>query len=217
MMPHLAESEQELKSLLMKVKKQSGKAGLKLNIQKTKIMASGPITSWQIEGGKVEAVTNFLFFGSKITEDGDCRHEIKRCLLLGRKAMANLDSVLKSRDIILLTKVYIVKGMFFPVSGSFLMSWIFTSGGQSIGASASAISSSNEYSGLISFRIDLFDLLAVQGTLKSLLWYHNSKASVLSLLYGPTLTSVYDYWKSQYSFDYMDLCLQSDISALNAV
>ena len=107
----------------MKVKEKSEKGGLKPNIQKTKIMASGPITSWQIEGGKVEAVTNFLFLGSKITEDGDCRHEIKRCLLLGRKAMANLDSVLKKRDIILLTKVYIVKAMVFPVFMHRCESW----------------------------------------------------------------------------------------------
>jgi len=116
MMPHLAESEQELKSLLMKVKKQSGKAGLKLNIQKTKVMASDHITSWQIEGGKVKTVTDFIFLGSKITEDGDCSHEIKRCLLLRRKAMTNPDTVLlKSKDITLLTKVHLVKAMVFPV------------------------------------------------------------------------------------------------------
>ena len=95
----MTESKEELKSFLMKVKEESEKAGLKLNIQKTKIMASGPITSWQIEGEKVEAVTDFIFLGSKITVDGDCSHEIKRCLLLGRKAMTNLDSVLKTRDI----------------------------------------------------------------------------------------------------------------------
>ena len=94
-----AESEEELNSLLMKVKKESEKAGLKLNIQKTKIMASRPITSWQIDGKTVETVLDFIFLGSKITEDGDCSHEIKRCLLLGRKAMTNLDSILKSRDI----------------------------------------------------------------------------------------------------------------------
>ena len=99
----------------MKVKEDSGKVGLKLNIQKTMIMASGPITSWQIEGEKVEAVTDFLFLGSKITADSDCSHEIKRHLPLGRKAMANLDSMLKSRDITLLTKVCIVKAMVFPV------------------------------------------------------------------------------------------------------
>ena len=103
----MAESEEELKSLLMKVKVKSEKVGLKLNIQKTKIMASGPITSWQIEGEKVEIVTKFIFLGFKITADGDCSHEIKRCLLLGRKAMKNLDSVLNSRDLTLPTKVCI--------------------------------------------------------------------------------------------------------------
>ena len=111
----MAESEEELKSLLIRVKEESEKAGLKLNIQKTKIMASGPITSWQIDGEKVETVTDFLSLGSKITVDGDCSHEIKRCLLLGRKGMTNLDSILESRDIILPTKVCIVSAMFFPV------------------------------------------------------------------------------------------------------
>ena len=96
----MAESEKELKSLLMKVKEESEKVGLKLNIQKTKIRASGPITSWQIDGEKMESVTDFIFWGSKIMADGDCSHEIKRCLLLGRKAMINLDNILKSRDII---------------------------------------------------------------------------------------------------------------------
>ena len=110
----MAESE-ELKSLLMKVKEESGKAGLKLNIQKTKIMASGPIISWQIDAETMETVTDFIFLGSKITADGDCSHEIKRRLLLGRKAMKNLDSILKSRDITLPTKVCLVKAMFFPV------------------------------------------------------------------------------------------------------
>ena len=100
----MAESEEELKSFLMKVKEESEKVGLKLNIQKTKIMASGPITSWQIDGATMEAVTDFIFLHSKITADGDCSHEIKRCLFLGRKAMANLDSILKSRDITLPTK-----------------------------------------------------------------------------------------------------------------
>ena len=109
----MAETEEELKSVLMRVKEKSEKAGLKLNIQKTKIMVSGPIASWQIEREKVEAVTNFIFLGSKITADGDCSHEIKRCLLLERKAMTNLDSTLKSRDITLLTKVHIAKDMFF--------------------------------------------------------------------------------------------------------
>ena len=111
----MAESEEELSSLLMKVKEESDKVGLKLNIQKTKIMASGPITSWEIDGETVETVTDFIILGSKITEDGDCSHEIKRRLLLGRKFMTNLDSVLKSRDITVPTKVCLVKAMVFPV------------------------------------------------------------------------------------------------------
>ncbi|KAB0358688.1 hypothetical protein FD754_002844 [Muntiacus muntjak] len=111
----MAESEEELKSLLMKVKEESEKIGLKLNIQKTKIMASGPITSWQIDGETVETVSDFILGGSKITADGDCSHEIKRHLLLGRKVMTNLDSILKSRDITLPTKVRLVKAMVFPV------------------------------------------------------------------------------------------------------
>ena len=111
----MAESEEELKSLLMKVKQESEKVGLKLNIQKTKIMASCPITSWQIDGETVETLADFIFLGSKITAEGDCSHEIKRCLLLGRKLMTNLDSILKSRDITLSTKVDPVKAMVFPV------------------------------------------------------------------------------------------------------
>ena len=111
----MADSQEKLKSLLMKVKEESEKAGLKLNIQKTKIMASSPITSWQKEGETMETVTNFIFLGSRITVDGDCSHEIKRCLLFGRKAMTNLDSVLKSRDITLPTKVCLFKAMLFPV------------------------------------------------------------------------------------------------------
>ena len=112
----MAESEEELKSLLMKVKEESKKADLKPNIQKIKIMASGPITSWQINGEKMETVTDFIFLGSKITADSDCSQEIKRCLLLGSKAMTNLDSILKSRDITLLTKVCcLVKAIVFPV------------------------------------------------------------------------------------------------------
>ena len=111
----MAESKEELKSLLMKVKEESEKVGLKLNIQKTKIMSSSPITSWQIDGETMETMRDFIFLGSKITADGDCSHEIKRCLLLGRKAMTNLDSVLKSRDITLPTKVHLVKAMVFPV------------------------------------------------------------------------------------------------------
>ena len=111
----MAEIKEELKSLSMRVKEEREKAGLKLNIQKTKIVAPSPITSWQIDGGKVETVTDFIFLGSKITVDGDCNHEIKRCSLLGRKAMTNLDSTLKSRDIPLLTKVHIVQAMVFPI------------------------------------------------------------------------------------------------------
>ena len=111
----VAESKEELKNLLVKVKEESEKVGLKLNIQKTKIMASGPFTSWQIDGETVEKVLDFIFLGSKMTVDGDCSHEIKRRLLLGRKVMTNLDSILKSRDITLPTKVHLVKAMVFPV------------------------------------------------------------------------------------------------------
>ena len=110
----MAESEEELKSLLMKVKEESEKVGLKLNIQKTKVMASGPVTSWEIDGETVETVADFNFLGSKITAGGDCSHEIKRLLLLGRKVMTNLDSIFKSRDITLPTKVHLVKAMIFP-------------------------------------------------------------------------------------------------------
>ena len=119
----MAESKEELKSLLMKVKEEKVKAGLKLNIQKTKIMASGPITAWQIDGETMEIVRDFIFGGSKITEDGHCSPEIKRCLLLERKAMTNLDSMLKSRDITLLTKVHLVKAMVFPVVMYGCQSW----------------------------------------------------------------------------------------------
>ena len=111
----MAESKEELKSILMKVKEESENVGLKLNIQKTKIMASGPITSWQIDRETMEIVKEFIFLGSKITADGDCSYEIKRCFLLGRKAMTNLESILKSRDITLPTKVHLVKAMNFPV------------------------------------------------------------------------------------------------------
>jgi len=111
----MGESKEELKSLLMKVKEESEKTGLKLSIQKMKIMACGPITSWQIDGETMETVTDFIFLGSKITADVDCSYEIKRCLLLGRKAMTSLGSMLKSRDITLLTKVHLVKAMVFPV------------------------------------------------------------------------------------------------------
>ena len=117
----MAESEEELKNLLMKVKEESEKVGLNLNIQKTKIMASGPITSWQIVG---ETVSDFIFWGSKITADGDCSHEIKRPLLLGRKVMTNLDSILKSRDITLATSVHLVKAMVFPVVMYGCVSWM---------------------------------------------------------------------------------------------
>ena len=111
----MAESEEELKSLSMKMKEESEKVCWKLNIQKTKIMASGPITSWQIDGETMKSMTDFIFWGSKITADGDCSHEIKRCLLLGRKVKTSLDSILKSRDIILPTKIRLVKAMVFPV------------------------------------------------------------------------------------------------------
>ena len=119
----MVESEEELKSLLIKVKKESEKVGLKLNIQKTKMMASGPITSWQIDGETVETVSDFILGGSKITADGDCSHEINRCLLLGRKVMTNLDSIFKSRDITLPTKVRLVKAMVFPVVKYGCESW----------------------------------------------------------------------------------------------
>ena len=119
----MAESKEELKNLLMKVKEESEKAGLKLNIPKTKVMASGLITSWQIDGETMETVTDFIFLDSKITADGDCSHEIKRCLLLGRKTMTNLDSILKSRDITFPTKVHIVKAMIFPAVKYGCESW----------------------------------------------------------------------------------------------
>ena len=119
----MAEIEEELKSLLTKVKVGSEKVGLKFNIQKMKIMASGPITSWEIDGETVETVSDFIFWGSKITADGDCSHEIKRCLLLGRKVMTNLDSILKSRDLTFPTKVHLVKAMVFPVVTYGCESW----------------------------------------------------------------------------------------------
>ena len=119
----MAESEEKLKSLLMKVKEESEKVGLKLNIQKTKIMASGPITSWKIDGETVKTVSDFIFWGSKITADGDCSHEIKRCLLIGRKVMTNLDSILKSTEMSLPTKVHLVETMVFPVVMYGCQSW----------------------------------------------------------------------------------------------
>ena len=121
----MAESEEELKSLLMKLKEESKKDGLKLNIQKTEIMASGPITSWQIDQETMETLKDFILGGSRITADGDCSHEIKRCLLLGRKVMTNLDSILKSRDITLPTKVCLVKAMVFPVFMYGCESWTY--------------------------------------------------------------------------------------------
>ena len=121
--PFMAENEEELKSLLVKVKKESEKVGLKLNIQKTRILASSPITSWQIDGERVETVSDFIFLGSKITADGDCSHEIKRLLLLRRKVMTNLDSILKSKDITLPTKFHLVKAMVFPVVMYGFESW----------------------------------------------------------------------------------------------
>ena len=119
----MAESEEELKNLLMKVKEENEEVGLNFDIQKTKIMASGPITSWEIDGETVETVSDFIFLGSKITTDGDCSHEIKRCLLLGRKVTTNLDSILKSRDITLPIKVHLVKAMVFPVVMCGCESW----------------------------------------------------------------------------------------------
>ena len=152
-------------------------------------MASGPITLWQIDGGKVETVTDFVFLGSKITVDGDCSHKIKRCFILRRKAMTNLDSVLKNRDITLPTKVHIIIScsvvpfsscpQSFPASGSFPMSQLFTSDGKNIGASASASVLPMNIQALISCKIDWFDLLAVQGTLNSLLQHRSSKESLL--------------------------------------
>ena len=124
--PLMAESEEELKSLMMKVKVKSEKVGLKLNIQETKIMASGPITSWEIDGETVETVSDFIFGGSKFTADGDCSHEIKRHLLLGRKVVTKLDSIFKSRDITLTTKVCLVKAMVFPVVMYGCESWTIT-------------------------------------------------------------------------------------------
>ena len=124
----MAESEEDLKSLLMKVKEESEKVGLKLNIQKTKIMASGPITSWQIDGETVKTVSDLIFLGSQITADGDCSHEIKRCLLLGRKVMTKLDSILKNRDITLPTEVHLVEAMIFPVVMYGCESWTIKKG-----------------------------------------------------------------------------------------
>ena len=144
----MADSEEELKSLLMNMKEESEKVGLKLNIQKTKIMASGPITSWQIDGETVETVADFIILGSKITADGDCSHEIKRCFLLGRKLMTNLDSILKSRDITLPTKIFLVKAMVCPVVMYGCESWSIKHGNMEHG------------------RIDAFELWCWRGLLR---------------------------------------------------
>ena len=151
----MAESKEELKSLLMKVKVESEKVGLKLNIQKTKIMASGPITSWQINGGKVETLPDFIFLGSKFTVDSDCSHEIKRYLLLERKAMTNLDSILKSRDVALPTTVHLVKAMVFPVVVYRCESWTLKEA--------------------LCRRMDAFRIVMLQKTLKSPLDYKETK------------------------------------------
>ena len=168
----MAESEEELKSLLMKVKEESEKFGLKLNIQKTKIMASGPTTSWEIDGETVETMSDFNFLGSKITADGDCSHEIKRRLLLGRKVMTNLDRILKSRDITLPPKSA-SQGYGFSNESTLRMRW------PKYWSFSFSIIPSKEHPGLSSFRMDWFDLLAVQGTLRSLLQHHSSNASIL--------------------------------------
>ena len=176
----MAESEEELKSFLMKVKEESEKVGLKLNIQKTRIMASGPITSWEIDGETVETVSDFIFLGSKITADGDCSHEIKRRLILGRKVMTNLDSIFKSRDITLPTKVRLVKAIVFPVVMYGCESWTVKKAERRridafelwCWSFSFSISPSKEIPGLI-FRMDWLDLLAVQGTRKSLLQHHS--------------------------------------------
>ena len=179
----MAESKKELKSLLMKVKEESEQAGLKLNIQKTKIMASGPITLWQIDGETMKTVRDFIFLGFRITGDSDCSHEIKRCLLLGREAMINLDSILKSRDVTLPTKVCLAKALVFPVVMYGCESWTIKNSERIKGSKYwnfnFSISPFNEYSGLISFTMDWLDLLAVQETVKSLLQHHSSKASIL--------------------------------------
>ena len=185
----MAESKEELKSLLMKVKEESEKVGLKLNIQKTKIMASSPITSWQIDRETVETVADFILLGSKITADGDCSHEIKRHLLLGRKVMTNLDSILKSRDITLPTNIHLLKAMVFSVVMYGCESWTIKKAEHRIAifelwcwrrllrvpwtarrsnqSILKDISLSNKYSGLIFFRTDWFNLLTDQRTLKS--------------------------------------------------
>ena len=180
----MEESEEELKSLLMKVKEESEKVGLKLNIQKMKIMASGPITLWEIDGETVEIVPDFIFWGSKITADGDFSHEIKRRLLLGRKVMTNLDSIFKSRDFTLPTKVRLVKAMVFPVV-------MYGCENGLVGSPCSS-RDSQESSPTPQFK-----------SISSL---------VLSFLRSPTLTSIQDYWKN-HSLYQMDLSRQSNVSA----
>ena len=156
------------------------KSWLKAHIQKMKIMASCPITSWQIDGETVERVSDFILGGSKITADGDCNHEIKRHLLLGREVMTNLDSILKSRDITLPTKVHLVKALVFPSSHVWMWELDYKeSWAPKYWSFSFSISPSNVYSGLISLRMDCLGFLAVQGTLKSLLQHHSSKAPIL--------------------------------------
>ena len=213
----MTESEEELKSLLMKVKEESKKVGLELKIQKTKIMASGPVTSWQIDGETMETVRDFIFLGSKITADGDCSHEIKRCLLLGRKVMTNLSDQISHSVVSNSLRphesqharppcpsptpgVHSVScpssrwchpaisssvvpfsscPQSLPASESFPVSQLFAWGGHSTGVSAWASLLPKKHPGLISFRMDWLDILAVQGTLKSLLQHHSSKVSIL--------------------------------------
>ena len=170
----------------MKLKEESEKVGLKLNIQKTKIITSGPITSWDVDGETVETVSDFIFLVSKITADGSCSHEIKSCFLLGRKVMTNLDSILKSRDTLLPTKVHLVKAIIFPVVMYGCESWTVKKAEHrriwpKYWSFSLSISPSDEYSGLISFKMDWLDLLAVQGTLKNLLQHHSSKEPILWL------------------------------------
>ena len=195
----MSESEKELKSLLMKVKEESEKVGLKLNIQKTNIMSSGSITSWEIDGETVEAVSDFIWGGSKIPADGDCSHEIKIHLLLGRKVMTNLDSMFKSRDITLPTKVCLVKAMVFPVVMYGCESWtVKKAERQRTGVSASASFlpkntqdwSPSEWTGWISLQSKGLSRVFSNTTVQA----HHSLA--LSLPHSPTLTSILDYWKS---------------------
>ena len=166
-------------------------------------MASSPISSWQIDWETMKTVTDFIFLGSRITAYGDCSHEIKRCLPLGRKAMTNLDSIFKSRDIALPTKIHLVKAMVFSSESVLRIRW------PKYWRFSFSNSSSSEYSGLISFRIDWFNLLAVQGTLKSLLQHHNSKVSVLQhLAFFMVQLSHLTWLMISHSFDCTELCWQ---------